>query len=128
MLQRGVGENPGNATLTRALGLAKRRIAQARYYEQARRFGQILSLRFQQEERKDFVVVTGGVPGSMAAATRGAWGGGARSFGLNITLPPDQAPTPTSGRGLAVHLPYFGTEEGGGGQRWVRIGGDRGGR
>lgn len=107
MLQRGVGENPGNATLTRALGLAKRRIAQARYYEQARRFAQIISLRFQQEERKDFVVVTGGGPGIMEAANRGACEVGARSIGLNITLPREQAPNPWISPELAFRFHYF---------------------
>src|SRR3546814_12467461 len=92
MLQGGGGENPGNATLTRALGLATRRIAQARYYEQARRLAQIISLRFQQEERKDFVVVTGGGPGIREAASRWHCEVAAGSTGLNITIPREHAP------------------------------------
>src|SRR3546814_10959723 len=59
MLQRGVGENPGNATLTRALGLAKRRIAQPRYYAQARPSAAILARPLQQNERHGFDGVTG---------------------------------------------------------------------
>src|SRR3546814_13843165 len=83
MLQRGVGENPGNATLTRALGLAKRRIAQARYYEEARRFAQIIPLRFNQEERKGFDGGTGGGPRILAGDNAWASEDGQRSYGLN---------------------------------------------
>src|SRR3546814_17310896 len=68
---------------------------------------QIISLRFQQEERKDFVVVTGGGPGIMEAANRVACEVGARSIGLNITLHREQAPTPWISPELAFRFPYF---------------------
>src|SRR3546814_1723947 len=71
------------------------------------RFAQIISLRFQQEERKDFVVVTGGGPGIMEAANRGACEVGARSIGLNITLPREQAPNPWNSPELAFRFHYF---------------------
>ncbi|NLE56593.1 MAG: TIGR00730 family Rossman fold protein [Lentisphaerae bacterium] len=106
-LERGVAEDPDNAALARALLLAKRRLSQSRYYEQARRFAQLISLRFQQEDRKDFVVVTGGGPGITEAANRGAYEMGARSIGLNITLPHEQGPNPWISPELAFRFRYF---------------------
>ena len=106
-LGRGNDEDPGNPAVGRALRLARRRVAQAHHYEQARRFAQLISLRFQQQERKDFVVVTGGGPGIMEAANRGAYEVGARSIGLNITLPHEQGPNPWISPELAFRFRYF---------------------
>lgn len=86
---------------------ARRRLEQAAYYEEARRFAQIVSSRFQQEGRRDFVVVTGGGPGIMEAANRGAFEAGARSIGLNVTLPHEQAPNPFITPELAFRFRYF---------------------
>jgi uncharacterized protein (TIGR00730 family) len=90
-----------------ALAAARRRLAHAHYYEEARRFAQLVSARFQQEGRRDFVVVTGGGPGIMEAANRGAFEAGARSIGLNITLPHEQAPNPFISPELAFRFRYF---------------------
>jgi uncharacterized protein (TIGR00730 family) len=79
----------------------------ARYYEEARCFAQIVSRHFQQQERRDFVVVTGGGPGIMEAANRGAHDAGARSIGLNITLPHEQAPNPFVTPELCFRFRYF---------------------
>ncbi|MGE3877094.1 MAG: TIGR00730 family Rossman fold protein [Parvibaculaceae bacterium] len=80
---------------------------QARYLDEARRFAALVSRRFQQEGRRDFVVVTGGGPGIMEAANRGAWEVGARSIGLNITLPHEQVPNPFITPDLAFRFRYF---------------------
>lgn len=87
--------------------IARRRLAQARYYEEARRFAHMVSSRFQQEGRRDFVVVTGGGPGIMEAANLGAFEAGARSIGLNITLPHEQEPNPYISPELAYRFRYF---------------------
>ena len=93
--------------LARDLAAAKRRQIQAGFYEEARRFAYLVSSRFQQEGRRDFVVVTGGGPGIMEAANRGAFEAGARSIGLNITLPREQEPNPFISPELAFRFHYF---------------------
>jgi uncharacterized protein (TIGR00730 family) len=80
-----------------------------RAYDEARAFGRLVSLAGQRqpEGRKRFVVVTGGGPGIMEAANRGAHDVGAQSIGLNIVLPEEQAPNPYITPELCFQFHYF---------------------
>ncbi|HMM67917.1 MAG TPA: TIGR00730 family Rossman fold protein [Dokdonella sp.] len=102
--QDGAGSDSAPA---RRLAEARRQLAHSQYYEEARRFSHLVSTRFQQAGRRDFVVVTGGGPGIMEAANRGAYEAGARSIGLNITLPREQKPNPYISPELAFRFHYF---------------------
>jgi len=97
----------GEAALTHA----RNRLAHAVYYEQARRFGRIASQRggalTPVDGKRDNVIVTGGGPGIMEAANRGAAEVGAPSIGLNITLPFEQQPNPYSTPDLTFRFHYF---------------------
>ena len=86
----------------------EKQLRQSAYYEEARQFANIVSRRFQAEGRPDFVVVTGGGPGIMEAANRGADEVGARSIGLNIDLPMEQMPNPYISPELCFRFRYFG--------------------
>lgn len=90
-----------------ALLAARKAVEYSRYYSEARRFAQIVSQHFQSEGLCDFVVVTGGGPGIMESANRGAFDVGARSIGLNITLPREQAPNPFITPELCFQFRYF---------------------
>jgi uncharacterized protein (TIGR00730 family) len=107
-LQARACSNPDDDSLSAAMARARQQVRQSHYYEVARRFAEIISLRFQEEGRRDFVVVTGGGPGIMEAANRGAFDAGARSIGLNITLQHEQAPNPFITPGLCFQFRYFG--------------------
>jgi uncharacterized protein (TIGR00730 family) len=80
---------------------------QSKYYEEARRFSQLISKAQQSDKTLEFVVVTGGGPGIMEAANRGAWEAGSKSIGLNITLPHEQDPNPYITPDLSFQFHYF---------------------
>lgn len=106
-LEATVRRSPDDPQLQSELQDARKRQSYSRYYEEARQFSAFVSRRFQQEGRRDFVVVTGGGPGIMEAANRGAHEVDARSVGFNITLPREQAPNPFISPELCFQFRYF---------------------
>src|SRR4029453_2773758 len=67
----------------------------------------IVSTKCQKDGRCDYVIVTGGGPGIMEAANRGAHDVGAKTIGLNIGLPFEQSPNPFITPGLDFTFHYF---------------------
>ncbi len=90
---------------------ALRRQRSSAYYEKARAFAQIVSLRGGalrvSEGCGENVIATGGGPGIMEAANRGASDVGAPSIGFNITLPAEQQPNAYSTAELTFRFHYF---------------------
>ncbi len=99
--------NPGDAQLAQKVGIARRMLDNTRYYEEARRLGQIVSSSCLNDGECDFVVLTGGGPGIMEAANRGAADVDAKSIGLNIVLPMEQAPNSYITPDLSFRFHYF---------------------
>jgi uncharacterized protein (TIGR00730 family) len=92
-------------------GRAERRARLVRWYDEARAFARIVSERggalAGDEHGRDNVIATGGGPGIMEAANRGAFDVGAPSIGLNITLPREQQPNRYSTPDLTFRFHYF---------------------
>ena len=99
--------NPGDQALKKALWIAERDVKMARWYEEARRFARIVSNHAEQAGRDDFVIMTGGGPGIMEAANRGAHEADGKSVGLNITLPHEQFPNRYITPELCFRFHYF---------------------
>lgn len=99
--------NPDDARLQRAAAVAGRVLDNSQYYEEARKLGELITRGANFSDQCDLVVITGGGPGIMEAANRGAMEAGGKSIGLNIVLPYEQRPnayiTPT----LCFHFHYF---------------------
>lgn len=80
---------------------------QDRYYDEARRFAGMVSEHSQARGIRKFVITTGGGPGIMEAANRGAHEVGGKSIGLNIEIPHEQVPNPYITPELCLNFHYF---------------------
>jgi len=98
---------PNDKSLAREVSRAERKLAKSHYYDHAREFGKLVSSTCQIDGKCDQVIVTGGGPGIMEAANRGAHDVDAKSIGLNITLPDEQAPNEYISPELCFQFHYF---------------------
>ncbi|MBL8446398.1 MAG: TIGR00730 family Rossman fold protein [Zoogloeaceae bacterium] len=89
-----------------AIKRAERQVELSRYYEEARRFGELVT-RDAQALGEPVIISTGGGPGIMEAGNRGAFEAGGRSMGMNIYLPFEQAPNPYITPELCFQFHYF---------------------
>jgi uncharacterized protein (TIGR00730 family) len=98
---------PNDRIRRQQVAIAKRQVQLATYYDVAREFARLVSSTCQIDGKCDYVIVTGGGPGIMEAANRGAADVNAKSIGLNITLPHEQQPNPYITPRLCFQFRYF---------------------
>jgi uncharacterized protein (TIGR00730 family) len=105
--------SPPDIAAGKATDLQRKRaiaaVEMARYYEDARRLAQLLTQWATKipSRKHRFVITSGGGPGIMEAANRGAWEAGGKTIGLNIRLPFEQAPNPYITPSLNFEFHYF---------------------
>ncbi|MBT8138969.1 MAG: TIGR00730 family Rossman fold protein [Gammaproteobacteria bacterium] len=99
--------DPASRLHQRKLKVAKSRLSNSRYYEEARQLSRAITLQSLALGGGRLVVVTGGGPGIMEAANRGASEAGGKTIGLNIVLPFEQEPNAYITPELCFQFHYF---------------------
>ncbi|MGE3920267.1 MAG: LOG family protein [Gammaproteobacteria bacterium] len=99
---------PKDPVLIKAVAEAKRDFEKSYYYDQARKLAFLISTECQTNApKKHIVIVTGGGPGIMEAANRGAHEAKGISIGLNVLLPKEQSPNPYISPEVNFQFHYF---------------------
>ena len=106
-LEDALARDPYDGSVQERLRIARRVAEKSRFYDIAHEFGRIVG-RSEGAMGNRLALVTGGGPGLMEAANRGAKDVSARTVGLNITLPHEQFPNPYLTPGLCFRFHYFG--------------------
>ena len=101
--QKALAKKPKSKALQERLSEAQGLLSLSKYYEVGREFAKLVV----KKGKNRFAVVTGGGPGLMEAANRGAFENGGKSVGFNITLPHEQHPNPYITKNLAFLFHYF---------------------
>jgi uncharacterized protein (TIGR00730 family) len=103
------GVHGADAHYQEELQKSRRALEWAKYYEDARELARLLTMwsRTLPSEHHRFVVTSGGGPGIMEAANRGAFEAGGKSIGLNIQLPHEQGLNHYVTPGLGFSFHYF---------------------
>ena len=105
--RQALGNDEDNSRLHVAYAKAEAAVRHAQYYEQARALASMVSERSGCQDCPKLHVITGGGPGVMEAANRGASEAGAESVGLNIVLPHEQQPNAYITPELCFQFHYF---------------------
>ena len=105
--ERALRKEPENKQLIRKVEVALRILEKSRYYEVAREFANRVALAGRGPEDNRVTLMTGGGPGIMEAANRGAYDANASTIGLNIKLPHEQFPNPYITPELCFQFHYF---------------------
>ncbi|MGB5178808.1 MAG: TIGR00730 family Rossman fold protein [Gammaproteobacteria bacterium] len=98
---------PDDRDLQRRLKIARRILENSRYYNDAQTLGRLVAESGEGSLDNRLVVMTGGGPGIMEAANRGAFNAGAMTIGLNIDIPLEQYPNPYISPELCFRFRYF---------------------
>ncbi|HEY5649645.1 MAG TPA: LOG family protein [Nitrospiria bacterium] len=106
-LQNALNRSPKNRGLQKKLAVAEKLLAKSRYYDVARGFGRLVGQSGEGAEDTRVVLMTGGGPGMMEAANRGAFDVGAKTIGMNIAVPQNQFPNPYITPELCFLFHYF---------------------
>ena len=102
-----IKKNPTSILLKRNLSRLENLLSMSHYYQSAMEFSKLASMSNQNKNYNSDVIVTGGGPGIMEAANRGAFEANCKSIGLNISLPNEQIPNAFITPGLCFKFNYF---------------------